>query len=40
MIIGLGNGLAPTWCQAITWTNSDIQSLNPKEETSMKFKSK
>ena len=23
VIIGLGNGLAPFWCQAITWTNVD-----------------
>ena len=22
--IGSGNGLAPVWCQAITWTNIDL----------------
>ena len=22
--IGSGNGLAPVWCQAITWTNADL----------------
>ena len=29
VIIGSGNGLAPVWCQAITWTNADSLSICP-----------
>ena len=25
--IGSGNGLAPSWCQAITWTSADLFSI-------------
>ena len=24
-----GNGLLPTWCQAITWTNAALLSASP-----------
>ena len=26
---GLGNGLSPVRCQAITWTNADLLSIEP-----------
>ena len=29
VIIGLGNGLAPVWCQAITCTNDDLSWNGP-----------
>ena len=29
VIIGSCNGLAPIWCQAITWTNADLLSIVP-----------
>ena len=29
VIDGLGNGLAPVWCQAITWTRDDLR--HPEE---------
>ena len=29
VIVGLGNGLAPGRCQAITWTNDDVLSIEP-----------
>ena len=25
--LGSGNGLAPSWCQAITWTNADLLAI-------------
>ena len=27
--IGLGDGLSPVRCQAITWTNADLFQLGP-----------
>ena len=39
--IGIGNGLSPVRCQAITWTNADLLTTEPLEKkTSVKFKSK
>ena len=32
VIIGLGNGLAPLWCQAIAWMNDDILSTKKFNE--------
>ena len=29
IIIGSGNGLAPVWCQAITWANDGLLPLVP-----------
>ena len=29
VIIGSGNGLAPVWCQAFTWTNADLLLIAP-----------
>ena len=34
VIIGSGNGLAPVWCQAITWTNADLLSIGPSPTNS------
>ena len=40
VIIGSGNGLAPIWCQAITFTNDDLSSVEPLQRkcTLIKFK--
>ena len=48
VIIGSGNGLAPVWCQAITWTNADsvlspepmlilFYQIDTYKQTSLKF---
>ena len=39
-IIASSNGLSPARRQAITWTNADLLSIGPKEQTSVKFESK
>ena len=36
VIIDSGNGLAPIWCQAITWTNHDLVSILMKFKTKYK----
>ena len=33
VIIGLGNGLSPTQCQAITWISAYLLSNNPQEQS-------
>ena len=30
VIIGSGSGLAPMWCQAITWINDDLSPTGPQ----------
>ena len=38
--IGSGNGLAPIWCQAITWTNVDLLSIGLWGTNSVKLNPK
>ena len=37
--IGSGNGLSPVRRQAITWINTDLLSIEPYEQISVKFES-
>ena len=40
VIIGSDNGLSPVRRQAITWSNDDLLSGNPWEQTVVKFELK